>query len=157
MSSFEDRAIKYAQLHGKYIDVDNPLGFGTDGHVFSTEHSAVKVFERESSYIRERNSYIRLAEHHVEKIEIFAVPRLLEYDDDLLIVEMGIVDPPFLLDFGKAYVDEEPPYDAEQIQEWEEHIRELFEDKWPQVKSVLGELAIMGIRYMDMKYGNITF
>ena len=157
MTSFEERAIKYAELHSKSIDVKNPLGYGTDGHVFSTKHSAVKVFERERSYFRERNSYIRLAENNVKKIEIFAVPRLLSYDDDLLIVEMGFVDPAFFLVFGKAYVDEVPPYDPEQLQEWEDNTRELFGDKWPLVEKVLGELSIMGIRYMDMKYGNITF
>jgi len=37
----------------------------------------------------------------------FAVPRLLRFDPSLHVIEMTIVQPPFLLDFAAARVDEE--------------------------------------------------
>jgi hypothetical protein len=38
----------------------------------------------------------------------FAVPQLIHHDDRLWVVEMGIVSPPFVLDFAGAYLDLRP-------------------------------------------------
>ena len=135
------RAEIYAAQYGFQILWDRRLGFGNDGSVWETDkRSAIKVFERETNYIRERDCYQRLEEIGVERIGEFMIPRLIGFDDDLLIVEMGIVFPPFLLDFGKAYLDHAPDYTPEVLADWEAARQELFGERWPQV-SGSAELA----------------
>ena len=68
---------------------------------------------------------------------------------------MGIVQPPFLLDFGKAYIDCEPDYDATIMSDWEENGHELFESDWERVKQLISSLSRSGIIYLDAKPGNI--
>jgi hypothetical protein len=48
-------------------------------------------------------------------------------------------------------------YSPEVLAEDEEKNREVFEDRWPQVKSLLWALRRFGIWYMDPKPGNIMF
>ena len=152
------RAEEYAAHYGLQILWERRLGFGNDGSVWETDQrSAVKSFERETNYIRERDCYQRLEANDVEWIGDFMIPRFIGFDDDLLIVEMGVVFPPFLLDFGKAYLDQPPDYTPEVLADWEAERRELFGDRWPQVLEALGWLRSYGIYYYDAKPGNITF
>ena len=140
------------------IDFHDPLGFGTDGYVWRTSRkSAIKVFERESNYIRERDCYRRLESQYVSQIEGFAIPRLIDCEDELLVVEMDVVSPPFLLDFGKAYLDQAPNFSAEVMSDWEEQQIEWFGERWPQVRSALYSLERLGIYYQDVRPGNIMF
>ena len=60
-------------------------------------------------------SYQRLAEKKVRSINGLAVPGLMGYDVELLAIEMEVVHPPYLLDFGKAYIDEPSPYSPGQL------------------------------------------
>jgi hypothetical protein len=108
------RAEEYCQHHG--LALGKPLGFGVHGNVFTAENqietgsSAVKIHEREKSYRRERNAYLRLRQFSVARICGATVPELLGYDDQLWIIEMTIVTRPFVLDFGGAYLDFPPDY-----------------------------------------------
>ena len=77
--------------------------------------------------------YLRLAEHTVRVVAGFDVPRLIDYGDELLAIEMEIVTPPFVLDFAGAYLGHPPPFDAEQMAEWMADRAEIFEGDWPQV------------------------
>jgi hypothetical protein len=121
LSKLEAHALVYAKSRGITIDCENPLGFGTDGCVWKTSRkSAVKVFEREANYQRERDCYQRLKSRGMVQIGCFEIPRLMDCDDELLVVEMGIVAPPFLLDFAKAYLDRPPDFSPEVMAEWEE-------------------------------------
>jgi hypothetical protein len=70
---------------------------------------------------------------------------------------MTIVSPPFILDFAGAYLDKRPPFDDEQLQEWEEQKMEQFEDRWPIVRSALSFFKGHGIYLNDVKPGNVTF
>jgi len=79
------------------------------------------------------------------------------HDDDLLVVEMLVVTPPFLLDFAKAHLDSSPEFPAETMREWEGEGMENFGDRWPDVKAVLWSLRQLGIYYFDAKPGNIHF
>lgn len=134
------------------------LGWGGDGLVYSTTiKTAIKSYLYEKHYIRERDAYFRLAEHEVSSVAGFDVPQLVFADDDLWIVEMQIVAPPFVLDFAGAYLDAKPPYDAEQWADWEQEKMEQFEDRWPQVLDVISEFRRYGIYLSDVKPGNITF
>ncbi|MGB7325123.1 MAG: hypothetical protein WBD31_09640 [Rubripirellula sp.] len=116
----------------------------------------MKVLERERSYANERDAYLRFTEKKMTLLGIFDVPRLIDYDNELLVVEMAIVTPPYLLDFGKAYVDRSPPYTKEQLTESLEECRQLFDTAdWPNVEEALLDLKLLGIVYLDIKPANI--
>lgn len=87
------------------------------------------------------------------------MPKLIDADELLLAVEMSIVQPPFLLDFGKVYLDTPPPYwnDAEIVADWHAEGRDNFGNRWSTVMSLIGVLQKYGIYYVDPKPGNIMF
>ncbi len=155
---FSERAARYALLRRISIDFEHPLGSGIDGRVWSSDRdTAIKVLERGHNYRLELECYQRLREAGVRSILSFAVPQLIDFDDDLLVVEMSIVQPPFILDFAKVHLDRRPEFPAETLAEWRESMQELFEDCWPKVRSLLAALEQYGIYYLDAKPGNIMF
>jgi len=151
----EDSLRIYSNQHG--ITIEDSLGFGQDGAVWrSSRETAIKVLERERTYLNERDAYLLLQDQQISHIGPFDVPQLYGFDDSLRVVEIGIVSPPYVLDFGKAYVDREPPYTAEQLDENLEICRELFDPAdWDDVESALTDLAMIGIAYLDIKPANI--
>jgi hypothetical protein len=136
------------------------LGFGAQGFVFATDRAtAIKVHGFEPAYRRERDVYLRLQENDVAEIRGLVVPRLRQVDDARQIIEMDLVTPPYVLDFGAAYLDEPPdfgedPNDAEQREK--EH-RELFGPNWPEVQTVLRAFQAHGVYITDIHPGNIRF
>ena len=101
--SVRNKAEIYAEQ--QQIEIGRKLGFGWDGTVFATSRqSAIKMFKHERLYQRERDVYLRLHERRVVRVFGFDVPQLIDFDDDLWIVEMTIVSPPFVLDFAGAYL-----------------------------------------------------
>ena len=81
-------------------------------------------------------------------------------DDRLLIIEMTRVSPPFLLDFGGAYLDDPPEFLPDELarQQWDTEKREQFESNWPKVQAILRELeSRYGIQLADVNPGNIRF
>lgn len=51
----------YAISRGISIDESQILGFGQDGAVwFSSRETAIKLLERERTYVNERDAYLRL-------------------------------------------------------------------------------------------------
>lgn len=147
----------YAKRHAIAIELADSLGFGQDGYVFpSNRGTAVKAFVRLGNYQNERDAYRRLAEQKVTAIGPFNVPSVVCVDDDLMIVEMFVVAPPYLLDFGKAYVDRTPPYPAETIAETMDEAKRLFDEQdWPLVEQAVLELKLIGIHYLDIKPANV--
>jgi hypothetical protein len=159
------RSLQYAEKKSLVIDRQRYFGFGSDGCVWralaappATE-TAVKVFEQ--NYESERDAYLRLRDWGVVDIHGFRVPSLLDYDDDLQVVEMEIVSPPFIVDFGKSHVDIPPYYydSTEDRERFEAEYAELFTAKeWPKVRSILSTLEHKyGIYYVDPRPGNIAF
>jgi hypothetical protein len=157
LRNVESRAREIASNWGTLLD--SLLGHGIDGNVWqTTRQSALKVFNRTDTYQRERDCYRRLMSHEVKQLVSFAVPQLLDYDDRFLAIEMTIVSPPCVLDFGKAYVDVPPDYSAEALAEAEAAERELFTDEqWKQVRLVRASLLNYGIYYYDARPSNIMF
>src|SRR5436305_11753147 len=123
---FVRRALQYAQHHA--LALGEELGFGVHGIVLSAEsqiqtresalHSAVKVHEREACYLRERDIYLRLKERGIKEIRGCTVPRLIGYDDQLWIIEISLVSPPYVLDFAGAYLDWKPDFSDEVMADW---------------------------------------
>ena len=140
--------------------IKDQLGAGFDGIVVSTNNqTAIKALRYEKLYQRERDVYIRLEQHDIGEIEGFAVPRLIGQHDELWIIEMEIVSPPFVVDFAGAYLDEEPPYlrDPEVMSLWATEKREQFGDQWSEVKTLLAAFRRFGVYLADVKPGNVTF
>jgi hypothetical protein len=159
-SELEERARKYAKFNNIEVDLTKPLGFGQDGSVWKSNRgsgaTAVKVFEREANYVAERECYQRLAENGIDEICGLAVPSLEGSDDLLLIVEMTIVEPPRILDFGKAHLDIPFEFSDEGYEEWIERIVDDFgNDDLPLIKRILARLEGLGIYYYDVKPGNL--
>jgi hypothetical protein len=108
-------------------------------------------------YQRERDIYLRLRNRGVGRILEFKVPKLWHFDDQLWVIEMEIVSPPFVLDFAGAYLDRPPDFPDDVMEEWRKEKREQFGDRWAQVQDILREFRKMGIYLADVKPGNIMF
>ncbi len=151
-----------AYAHSRQIDVafQSPLGFGSDGTVWPTSRgSAIKILYRDKNYAVERDCYLRLREWGVTQVAKLTVPRLVDHDDGLFALEIEIVQPPYLLDFGKAYIDEPPVYwgDRQLMANFYEEKSPLFGSNWSRVRKALASLEGMGIYYVDPRPQNISF
>ena len=134
------------------------LGAGYDGVVFEANHrSAVKSLRYQELYERERDVYLRLFDHQLTEVCGCRIPRLLDYSDRLFVVEIGIVQPPFVLDFAGAYLDRRPEFPNDVFADWQAEKAEQFGDDWPRVQSIMATLAGIGVFLADVKPGNITF
>ena len=152
-----EQAKLYAAKKSIGIDFAEPLGRGIDGTVFATDRqTAVKVLKNAENFSRELRAYLRLHERGVQFIDGLSVPAILDFDEELLVVEMEIVQPPYLLDFGKAYTDESTPFDEEQLAAYQTSLRDFFrKDDLPRVRKIYRTLAGLGIIYLDAKPQNI--
>jgi hypothetical protein len=156
-----ERANRYCTRRGLTI-VDDHAGHGNDGWLFETSRqSLVKVFERPATYRRERAAYERLAEGRVLEIQGHNVPQMLGCDDAAGVLELSIVQAPFVLDFGKVRIDQ--PLE----EYWPQHVlaerwaywESLFEPwQWSKVVAIFHELGRRhGIWLEDLHPGNIAF
>jgi hypothetical protein len=66
------------------------------------------VLKEADAYLREKRAYERLKGAGVRTVRGFNVPQLLGCDDALPVIEMTIVQRPFVLDFAGAYLDVRP-------------------------------------------------
>jgi hypothetical protein len=155
------RAEEYANRRGSVLD--QPLGFGVHGSVFSAEDqsengkTAIKVHQQSTDYIRERDAYLRLRDHGITAIRDCAIPQLIRYDDELLIIEMTVVTRPYVLDFGGAFLDQPPGFSEEILAEWRAEKQEQFGKRWPEVQAILGILEGYGIFVVDVNANNISW
>lgn len=135
------------------------LGFGSDGIVLETDGgAAMKAFEREASYRTELAVYRRLAEHRVEEVCGHNVPQLLGHDDELWVIEMSIVQPPYVLDFAKAALDAAPDFPEEAWAEQRRSWAERFGDHWPAVLAIMAAMRRRyGIFLLDPSPTNVAF
>ena len=134
------------------------LGAGQDGTVWRTSvRTAVKIFHREGAYASELAAYQRLAELDMAQVNEFVIPRLIDFDDNLQVIEMDIVSPPYLLDFGKCYLDRKPDFSPEVWREWNEQHEEMWEGRWKIVRRAVWQLEKYGIYHIDPRPGNVRF
>lgn len=155
------RLTRYAAEHG--LTIGDRLGFGVHGSVYEAERqegfgrSAIKGFDREDAYLRERDVYLRLQSLKIVRLCDCNVPQLLAFDDSLWVVEMTIVKKPYVLDFAGAYLDHKPDFSAETLEEWRTAKAEQFGDQWPKVETILWALERHGIFLIDVNPNNIAF
>jgi hypothetical protein len=161
MSTTDDplltRLHEYARR--RKLKIHEHIGGGVQGVVCSTTlPSAIKAFKLAEHYWREVRVYERIKEMNITKVCGFSVPRPLAHHDELLVIHMEIVRPPFVVDFASAGLDE-PIFDYpdEILEEAEEKRRELFGHRWPVVRRIMSEFRSYGIYLSDVKPGNIMF
>jgi hypothetical protein len=144
-----------------YIGTATPLkvlGWGVDGVIYlhPSAMTAIKVHARPEKFANELAIYRHLRSRKVFEVEGFAIPKLVNADTRLGVIEMSIVKPPFLLDFAGAYLNRKPDFPDEVISEWWDRLRDLFEDDFPVAQSVFWTLwRHHKIYYWDMKPGNL--
>lgn len=145
----------------RQLVIAESLGSGKDGIVLVgkslTARVAVKALRFEESYLREKAVYQRLEDRGISDFLGFNVPKLLDFDDRLQILEMTIVRRPFVLDFAGAHLDARPEFPAEVWADWETDKREQFEDRWSTVQKVLDAFEGVGIYLLDVSPANVAF
>lgn len=153
----EQHARNYAANRG--LSIQEQLGHGVHGIVYSTSRrTAIKAHRIVQSYRRELDCYNRLLEQSVTEVCGHHVPQFVAYDDDLLVIEITIVTPPFLLDFGGAYLDWPPEFTDEVMEHWANDKSEQFGKRWTSVQGILAVLRdVHGIYMLDVNPGNIMF
>ena len=158
---YRERLERYTR--GRELTVLAALGSGTQGSVYlianlsRTRRTAVKFHRRQIAYFRERDVFLRLRDLEIDEVNGHAVPILIGHDDELLAIEMTTVSPPFVLDFGGAYLDRPPEYSDEVWEDWNRMKSEAFEENWPAVEEILGEFQSFGIYIADVNTSNIRF
>lgn len=132
-----------------------------EGVVWKTSnHSVIKAFYRLKDYQTELSCYKRLLKHGVNMIHGLEVPMLEDHQESFRVVEMTFVQPPFILDFGKASLDQPPDYllDPQDLNRFQSQWKAEFGDRWPDVNAILYTLkSKYGIYYLDPKPQNICF
>jgi hypothetical protein len=147
----------------KSLEICGTLGSGKDGIVLvgklnsETSRVAIKILRFHEQFLREKRVYERLSEMRVTSVLGFNVPKLIGSDESLQVLEMTVVERPFVLDFAGAYLDKRPEFSAEIWADWEAEKREQFEDRWISVQKILGAFESFGIYLMDVSPGNIAF
>ena len=146
-------------LAARNMNAGHLLGEGKDGSVHETDvGTAVKLHRVAEVYRRERDCYFRLNDTGIRAVEGLRIPKLIDYDNDLLVIEMTIVSPPFLLDFASGYLDDPPDYPEEVLEHWHEELRGRFDDRYDDVLNVLAELESQaGIHLFDVHADNLKF
>jgi hypothetical protein len=157
MLTQRQKAEQTAKLYIAKDQLLKELGSGADGFVFPTAiATAIKVFSHKEMFDRELAAYKRLQRHKVISVAGFAVPRLINSHSRLLVIEMTMVEPPFLLDFAQSEIDKEPDF-PEGLEEWWVRVEELFGDRFSIVQSAFYELQRYGIYYYDLAPRNVHF
>ncbi|MEQ8846819.1 hypothetical protein [Botrimarina sp.] len=72
-------------------------------------------------------------------------------------LEITLVSPPYVIDFGKSYLDHPPEHSPETLAEHEADQIELWGEKIGEVNAILWRLERMGIYYTDATPRNISF
>lgn len=154
----EPRRRALAYLRGR-SDIVDDLGSGTDGWVFSLKpYSVIKVHENRRRFYNELHAYQRLQADQVIEINGLSVPQLQGADEELLLVEMSYVQPPYLIDFGKCTIDTRPDFTDEALEMADAEVRDRF---GPRADDAFHARDVLwrrhGIYYYDISRYNIDF
>lgn len=161
MSLAHPDAERVAQLYleQRGATIQAQCGFGKEGVVFKSSHgTAVKVHSGKRSFLNEYYAYQRLSDTQTYRVRGFRVPKLINTDQRLRIIEMGIVEPPCLLDFGSSSTDFEPDFTPEVWDDWWAKLEAWFEDRFPEAEAVFYHLKDnLGIWHLDLRPSNLQF
>lgn len=145
----------------KRIDLSDRLGSGVDGLVYSTtQGSAVKGHRSKQTFQKELRAFEVLSKYPDQDFAGFNVPRMLDFHPELMVIEMQLVIPPFVVDFTGATIGKQSTtfsdMSAEDYEEWERgKIEDYGQSDWQVVKTVIGRFRRIGIFLNDIHKGNI--
>lgn len=148
-----DRRNTYCSRHNVVIQFDEP-DWGLDAYLWRTNtETIVKVHWYHDRFQKELATYQRLVERKIARLKGFEFPQLVDYDEELHILELSIVSPPYILDFVEVGIGKRPPnFDLDRI---ETQQSKQFGKDWPDVKRLLEALMQIGIYYDDVHNKNI--
>ncbi|MDZ4686487.1 MAG: hypothetical protein SH850_15570 [Planctomycetaceae bacterium] len=149
-----DRAELYAKQHG--LTIEKQIGGGVDGLVQGTDRkTAIKTLNNHHLYRQERDVYRHFRRRKVSNVNGFQIPTLVDVDDELWVIEMTVVSPPFIVDFASASLIRRTEFEPEIRAEWMEAKEEQFEGDWPRVKMAMWALDRIGVFLNDVHPGNV--
>ena len=96
----------------------------------------------------------QLPDRRLRNIGAYSIPVLLRYDHSLLVIEMTLVQEPYVLDFGKVYLDTPPDFSPEVMADFFDRQKSLWGKYWPEIRKIWRMLKAAGIFHMDPKPGN---
>ncbi len=145
---------EYCRRYSSQIDENGEFWWGLDAFLWqSTGDSILKVHRYEERFRQELAVYNRLTERGVERLKGFRFPQLLHYDEELQILELSFVSPPYILDFVEVGIGKMPGnFDLDRI---EAQQSKQFGKDWPDVRRLLEALMQIGIYYDDVHNKNI--
>ena len=153
----------FVECRRRQLEPLGPLGSGMHCNVFRAGSSSaagevlLKVHLRRYPFEQELETYLRLREAMVTQVLGFNVPQLLGYDAELWVLEMTVVQQPFVLDFAEVRLDFPLEFPDDIWASWLEEKQEQFGERWPIVKRVLGEFEALDIYLLDVSPRNIAF
>jgi len=156
----DPRVWQYESKYGLHVTGRLGPGPGQDGNVYRTDRAtAVKIFDREERFTREDAVYRILTNKGISIIAGHAVPEWINSDSSLWIIEMTIVDRPFLLDFASARTASEvPDWEPHVLDEYYEGLKEKFGANWENALHVAAMFNVAtGLFLMDLHPGNVAF
>ena len=108
-----------------------------------------------AQYDREQGVYVHLLEKGVTSVAGFQIPRMIAFDDQLQIIELEVVRPPFVVDFAGAVLHTRPEWLNQA--ELERKVRDFWEtdERVTRVLEVLSTFRRLGVFLTDVKPGNI--
>ena len=138
--------------------IDEDGAWGLDAFVWrSAVGTILKVHRYEDRFRREMAAYDRLTERGLKRLQGFRIPELTQYDEELLVLELSFVRPPYILDFTEVGLDQRPPDFQLDDPDWEAEKRRVFGRRWADVRRLLEGLMQYGIYYCDVHNQNIRF
>ena len=145
---------EYCRRNSCAIDPNGEFWWGLDAYLWqSTNYQIIKVHRYKDRFHRELGTYQRLQDRGIERLKGFRIPQLLHYDEELQILELSFVSPPFILDFVEVGLGKRPSnFDLDRI---EAQQSKQFGKDWPDVKRLLEALMQIGIYYDDVHNKNI--
>ncbi len=119
----------------------------------------IKAAKSLHAYWNERDTYLHLKQFgYIGKIGEFNVPQIRGFDDALWVVEMDyMLIAPYLIDFGKVRLLNDPQFSPEALMLCQREGLELFGENWPRVERLLRELESCLVYYLVPRPGNIVF
>ncbi len=160
MSNPYPESLSIAQRYlGGRSRVIRSLGWGTDGIVYQTANTtAIKIHHRKELYHTELEVYKRLDQKNITHIGEHVIPRLIDYSNEHLLIEMTVVEPPYILDFAKATIDHAITFSDDAWEQWIADRREVFGDNWPAVAGIYNYFKRhLGVYLHDLTPRNINF
>lgn len=153
----EEIARQYLAARGAIIL--ESLGSGTEGNVYRTSNQhAIKIHSAANTFQNELAVYQRLMDHGVRSVCGLTVPQLIDHDRNLFAIEMTIVNPPYLLDFGKSRVDSVEDFPDEVWSDWMQGLQDKFGSRFEDALNVFEVLKHRwGVYYLDINPYNLDF